>query len=72
MLMLSVMSSKIGSTDGFYIQQNDLSHGSAQPLSRFFLAHIDSRGYQLRYVNVDDVCKILETGHGGLIWLSCL
>ena len=60
MLMMSVMSLKLGSTDGFYIQHKRLAHGSAQPLSRCFLAHIDSGGYQLRYV--DDVCNFLETG----------
>ena len=47
MLMMSMMSLKLGSTDGFYIQHNCLAHGSAQPLSRCFLAHIHSGGISI-------------------------
>ena len=60
MLMLSVMSLNWAALIRFIynIQHECLAHGSAQPSSRFFLAHIKSRGCQLRYV--DDVCIILS------------
>ena len=60
MLMLSVMSLDWAALIGFIynIQHRCLTHGSAQPSSRFFLARIKSRGCQLRYV--DDVCIIFS------------
>ena len=45
MLMLSVMSSNWAALIEFIynIQHQCLAHGSAQPLSRFFFAHMKSR-----------------------------